>query len=227
MTHSPINSEPYHLFSVLTEHGSSLSWCCCHDRSNTHHGNVLVELVVRLSVLVVVLRLGLPASLLPHHGLLVVLPPVQAGTLIDANTPHHLTAQTDDRERYCRHSYKLESDRSLRVLPVSKQNHHPLPSILELILSLVPPSPPSPSAASAGGSSLQGALVSVPTLHDGVVFVLQLHQLGSHLLVHTHICHGQKTQQSQDMSSPFRISVPLKHVYAVSGQQLSTKTTVS
>lgn len=96
MTHSPINSEPYHLFSVLTEHGSSLSWCCCHDRSNTHHGNVLVELVVRLSVLVVVLRLGLPASLLPHHGLLVVLPPVQAETLVDAHTPHHLTAQTED-----------------------------------------------------------------------------------------------------------------------------------
>ena len=56
----------------------------------SHHGGVLVELVVRLPVLVLVLGLGLPASLLPHHGLLVVLPSVQAGALVDAHATHHL-----------------------------------------------------------------------------------------------------------------------------------------
>lgn len=63
-----------------------------------HRGGVLlVQLVVRLSVLVVVLRLRLPAALLPHYGLFVVLPTVQAGALVDTDATHHLTVETSER----------------------------------------------------------------------------------------------------------------------------------
>lgn len=63
-----------------------VTWC------GPHCAGVLVQLVVRLPVLVLVLRLGLPAPLLPHHGLFVVLAPVQAGALVHADPPHHLPA---------------------------------------------------------------------------------------------------------------------------------------
>lgn len=56
-------------------------------------GGLPVEFDVRLSVLVVVLRLRLSAALLPHHGLLVVLSPVQAGALVDADSSHYLAVR--------------------------------------------------------------------------------------------------------------------------------------
>lgn len=59
------------------------------------HGGVLVELIVRLSVLVIILWLWLSAALLPHHGLLVVLSPVQTGALIHADTSYYLTVKTN------------------------------------------------------------------------------------------------------------------------------------
>lgn len=60
-------------------------------------GSLPVEFDVRLSVLVVVLRLRLSAALLPHHGLLVVLSPVEAGSLVDADSPHYLAVETRRR----------------------------------------------------------------------------------------------------------------------------------
>lgn len=77
----------------------------------THRaGLLLVQLVVRLSVLVLVLRLLLPAQLLPDHGLFVVLTPVQAGALVDADAPHHLAAENKRGGRQSRRErlrYKL------------------------------------------------------------------------------------------------------------------------
>lgn len=59
------------------------------------HGSVLVELIIRLSVLIIILWLWLSATLLPHHGLLVVLSSVQTGALIHADTSYYLTVKTN------------------------------------------------------------------------------------------------------------------------------------
>lgn len=43
----------------------------------SHPGGMLVQLIVRLSVLVVILWIRLSAALLPHNGLLLMLSSVQ------------------------------------------------------------------------------------------------------------------------------------------------------
>lgn len=42
-----------------------------------------------------------------------------------------------------------------------------------------------PSAASTGDSFLKRSLLPVLALHDGVMFVLQVHEFGSDLIVNT------------------------------------------
>lgn len=59
---------------------------------------MLVQLIVGLSVLIVVLRLGLSTALLPHHGLFVVLPAVETGALVHADATHHFTARRNERQ---------------------------------------------------------------------------------------------------------------------------------
>lgn len=61
---------------------------------------MLVHLIVRLSVLIIVLWLGLSATLLPHHGLFVMLTSVQTGALVHADTTHYLTAYTERTEQW-------------------------------------------------------------------------------------------------------------------------------
>lgn len=83
--------------------GPPLSWTRFGGPREAHRRGQRVQLGVRLSVLVLVLRLlGLPAALLPHHRLLVVLAPVQAGPLVHAHAPHHLPADSRGRQRAVR-----------------------------------------------------------------------------------------------------------------------------
>lgn len=109
-----------------------------------------MQLIVSLPVFVVVRWFGLSAALLPHHRLFLVLPPVQTGPLVDADTTHHLPVGTDGGGG----EGKLKT-----------HNKCAKPSPLVGV---------SPSASSAGHPSLQGAFLLVLALHDGIVFVLQV-----------------------------------------------------
>lgn len=44
-----------------------------------------------------------------------------------------------------------------------------------------------PSAAGAGDPFLERSLLPVLALHDGIVFVLEVHELGSDLIINTHV----------------------------------------
>lgn len=95
-------------------------------------GGLPVEFNVRLSVLVVVLRLRLSAALLPHHGLLVVLSPVEAGALVDADSSHYLAVKT--RRRPLR---ALGRDVYQAARPV-RPSSYPLLPVLDARLCSVP-----------------------------------------------------------------------------------------